>query len=164
MNEPGGPVAVMSHSPERTIELGRRAGALLRGGETVSLIGELGSGKTRFAQGVAQGLGVKDIVVSPTFLIHRTYHGRIALHHFDFYRLTSEMDLESVGFFDFQAENPPSVVVVEWADKFPEALDEPILQVRFHLGPQETDRSVQFSPCGLAPGLWEALAGEVQTP
>jgi len=155
------PVAVTSHSPERTIALGRRAGAVLRGGETLSLIGELGTGKTLFAQGVALGLGVKDRVISPTFLIHRMYEGRLRLHHFDFYRLRNETDLESVGFFDFQGEDPPAVVVAEWGDKFREALDEPIIEVRFDLGRKETDRAIRFEVRGMAAEVWEALSREI---
>ena len=76
--------------------------------------GPLGAGKTQLTKGIALGLGISDEVVSPTYLIHRIYdEGRIRLHHFDFYRLDTEDDLESVGFYDFQAERGPAVAAVE---------------------------------------------------
>ena len=82
------PITIESAGPDATVELGRRLGAALRGGETVSLIGPLGAGKTHLTKGIALGLGISDEVVSPTYLIHRIYdEGRIRLHHFDFYRL-----------------------------------------------------------------------------
>jgi len=148
-------------SPEETIDLGRRIGALLRGGETLALVGELGAGKTQFSQGIAQGIGVSEPVTSPTFLIHRTYTGKLTFHHFDFYRLTGEDDLESIGFYDFQAEDPPSVTVVEWADRFMQALDQPIIEARLELGEQETERRLEFIGHGLNDRFRETLKEEL---
>jgi tRNA threonylcarbamoyladenosine biosynthesis protein TsaE len=151
-----------SMSPEETAELGRRAGALLRGGETLALVGELGAGKTQFSQGIATGAGVIEPVTSPTFLIHRIYTGRLKLHHFDFYRLAGEDDLESIGFYDFQAENPPSATVVEWADRFMQALDQPIIEVRLEPGRQETERRLTFIGHGLSEEFRKTLSGELR--
>ncbi|MCX7016485.1 MAG: tRNA (adenosine(37)-N6)-threonylcarbamoyltransferase complex ATPase subunit type 1 TsaE [Candidatus Sumerlaeota bacterium] len=155
---------IATHSPEQTFELGRRIGAFLRGGETLSLIGDLGAGKTLFTQGLAKGLGAAGEVVSPTFLIHRIYQGRLRLHHFDFYRLAGESDLESIGFYDFQAEDPPAVIAIEWGDRFPRALDEPILQIEFHTGASETDRRIAVRAKGVPMDEWRTLVDKAGAP
>jgi len=155
---------IATHSPEQTFELGRRIGAALRGGETLSLIGDLGAGKTLFTQGLAEGLGVRGEVVSPTFLIHRSYQGRLRLHHFDFYRLHRESDLDSIGFYDFQAEDPPAVLAIEWGDRFPRALDEPILQIEFRAGAGETDRRIALRSQGAPMDGWRTLMDEALAP
>ena len=143
------------------MELGSRAGALLRGGETVALVGELGAGKTQFSQGLALGAGVSEPVTSPTFLLHRTYTGRLTFHHFDFYRLVGEDDLESIGFYDYQAEKTPSLTVIEWADRFMDALDQPILEVRLKAGERETERGLTFIGHGLDDEFQETLCKEL---
>lgn len=74
-----------SKNERQTEKIGRRLARTLDGGQTVLLEGELGAGKTRFAKGIAFGLGVKDIVTSPTFALHNRYRGKkLFLNHFDF--------------------------------------------------------------------------------
>jgi 2-amino-4-hydroxy-6-hydroxymethyldihydropteridine diphosphokinase len=155
---------ITSGSPDETLALGRRIGKALSGGQTVALIGELGAGKTCLAQGLAAGLGVEGRVVSPTFLIHRIYDGKLRLHHFDFYRLEGEDDLESVGFYDFQTETPPSVVVVEWADRFPDALDPPLLEIVLRPGKTDSERAIRLRSRGMAPEVWQGIMREAETP
>ncbi len=154
-------LSLRTMSPEETAELGRRAGALLRGGETLALVGELGAGKTQFSQGLALGVDVSDPVTSPTFLLHRIYTGRLIFHHFDFYRLVGEDDLESIGFYDYQAENPPSVTVIEWADRFMAALDRPIIEIHLKAGEQETERHLTFIGHGLDDEFQKKLCEEL---
>jgi len=120
-----------SRSPEDTFRAARLlAAAVDERGLVISLIGPLGAGKTVFAKGLASGLGVDEAVVaSPTFIIASEYRtrggGRLA--HVDLYRVESREELESAGFSDLLG--PGTVVVVEWGDRFPDALPRDRLEV-----------------------------------
>jgi len=111
-----------SNSPDETIELGRRLGLQLKGGEVVAICGPLGSGKTHLIKGIATGAGAQDCgqVNSPTFVIVNEYAGRLDIYHIDAYRLNSLSEFEMLGFDDFCY--PQSVVLIEWADKIESAL------------------------------------------
>jgi tRNA threonylcarbamoyladenosine biosynthesis protein TsaE len=115
-------ITITSKSPQETMELGRRIGARLRGGEVFAICGPLGSGKTHLIKGIAAGAGAEDreSVTSPTFVLVNQYAGRFDLYHIDAYRLDSVADFERLGFDDFCY--PESVVLIEWADKVEPAL------------------------------------------
>jgi len=122
-----------SPDPETSRALGESLGRSIGDrGIAIALIGPLGAGKTLFVKGLAAGLGVDPrLVSSPTFVIAQQYPvptGPRWLHHIDFYRLESETELETVGFYDMLA--PGAVVAVEWADRFPEALGSDFLEIR----------------------------------
>lgn len=108
----------------------------------IALLGELGSGKTVFVKGLADGLGLGGAgVSSPTFVLANQYGpsqaGR-SLHHVDFYRLESPAELETMGFFDLSV--PGTLLAVEWADRFPEALPEDRIVMMIRL---DSDRSAK---------------------
>ena len=108
----------VSNSDKETIEIGRRIGEQLKGGEVLAICGELGSGKTHLIKGIAAGAGARDAakeVNSPTFVIVNEYEGRFDIYHIDAYRLNSAAEFEMLGFDDFCY--PESVVMIEWADK-----------------------------------------------
>jgi tRNA threonylcarbamoyladenosine biosynthesis protein TsaE len=113
---------ITSRSAEETMELGRRIGAGLRGGEVFAICGPLGSGKTHLIKGIAAGAGARDRegVTSPTFVIVNQYRGRFDLYHIDAYRIASLAEFEMLGFDDFCY--PQSVVLIEWADKIEAAI------------------------------------------
>jgi len=113
---------IISSSAEDTIELGRKIGSQLRGGEVIAVCGPLGSGKTHLVKGIAAGAGAKDRrnINSPTFVIVNEYAGRLDIYHIDAYRLNSVSEFEMLGFDDFCY--PQSVVLIEWADKIESAL------------------------------------------
>ncbi|HUU16064.1 MAG TPA: tRNA (adenosine(37)-N6)-threonylcarbamoyltransferase complex ATPase subunit type 1 TsaE [Sedimentisphaerales bacterium] len=113
---------IISNSPGDTIELGRKIGSQLKGGEVIAVCGQLGSGKTHLIKGVAAGAGAKDHrnVNSPTFVIVNEYAGRLDIYHIDAYRLNSVSEFEMLGFDDFCY--PQSVVLIEWANKIESAL------------------------------------------
>jgi tRNA threonylcarbamoyladenosine biosynthesis protein TsaE len=115
-------VTITSNSPEETMDLGRRLGARLRGGEIFAICGPLGSGKTHLIKGIAAGAGAQDrtSVTSPTFVIINQYAGRLDIYHIDAYRLDSVAEFEMLGFDDLCY--PESVVLIEWADKIEPAL------------------------------------------
>lgn len=104
-----------SRSAEETRALGARLGAALRGGEVLLLCGDLGVGKTQFAQGVARALAVQTAVVSPTFTLAVHYEGRLPLVHYDLYRVAQAAELEGMGFL--AADDPTTVSLVEWGDR-----------------------------------------------
>ncbi len=110
-------IEVITNSPGETVEVGKKIGGQLRGGEVLALRGNLGTGKTHLIKGLALGAGVTegDVVNSPTFVLVNEYEGRFDIYHIDAYRLDSEEDFEKLGFDDMIS--PGSVVVVEWADK-----------------------------------------------
>ena len=103
--------------PQETRALGRRLGELARPGLVVLLSGDLGAGKTCFAQGVADGLGTPagTPVTSPSYTLLNIHHGRLPLYHFDLYRLSAVADLEELG-YDEVAEGD-GITLVEWADR-----------------------------------------------
>jgi len=112
----------ITNSPHQTMELGRKIGAQLTGGEVIGICGPLGAGKTHLIKGIAAGAGAGDAnqVNSPTFVIVNEYKGRLDVYHIDAYRLDSVEEFERIGFDDFCY--PDSVVVIEWADRVETAL------------------------------------------
>lgn len=113
---PAGPWRCLSQSVADTDRLGRRIGRALRGGETVALYGELGTGKTALVRGMAAGLGAPPRAVSsPTFVFIHEYHGRLRLAHADLYRLDSTAELPHLGLSDY--DDGRTVTAIEWADK-----------------------------------------------
>ena len=113
---------ITTRSAAETRAVGVALGQVLQPGDVVLLSGDLGAGKTQFAQGVAAGLGAGEVPISPTFNIVITYDsGRLPLHHFDVYRLDSEEQLEDIGIAEYMESG--GVCLVEWAEKFPAAFD-----------------------------------------
>jgi tRNA threonylcarbamoyladenosine biosynthesis protein TsaE len=157
-----------SESVEQTRRLGVILGGLLAPGDVVLLYGELGAGKTAFAQGIGRGLGVAATVNSPTFTILKEYMGRLPLYHFDLYRIEDAGELESLGFADYFAGD--GVSVIEWAERGEvDGADAPwgpdALRVRFERG-AGTGRLLHFSAAGsggrrLLDRLADAIAREV---
>ncbi len=107
---------IITHSPQETIDIAEKLGALLRKGDIIAYKGNLGAGKTTFTRGLAVGLGLDDIVTSPTFALVNEYCGeKLSMYHFDMYRIETEGDLESSGFYDYEFEN--NTAVIEWSEK-----------------------------------------------
>jgi len=115
---------------QHTRSLGSTLGEVAVVGCVVCLMGDLGAGKTTFAQGVGQGLGVLDDVVSPTFVLISEYEGRIPFLHADLYRLTAT-ELDVLGLEEI-LETCNGVAVVEWGDRFPVVFPVDRLEVKIH--------------------------------
>ena len=111
----------LSHSPEETEHIGEMLGRRLRPGTVVAYRGGLGMGKTAFTRGVAQGLGCRGRVTSPTFTIVNEYDGPTPLFHFDMYRLTSSDELFDIGWEDYLTRG--GVCAVEWSENVTEAME-----------------------------------------
>lgn len=137
-----------SRDPDETRAAGRELGRSIGAdGLAIALVGPLGAGKTVFVKGLAEGLGVDPRVVSsPTFVIAQQYvvpEGPDVLHHIDLYRLESEDELESIGFYDMLV--PGAVLAAEWADRFPGVLGSEVLSIAFE-GPSPGVEPASESP------------------
>lgn len=117
-----------SHSAADTFAYGKALGEKAAPGEIYTLIGDLGVGKTVFTQGLAAGLGITEPVNSPTFTILQSYEsGRLALYHFDVYRIGDVEEMEEIGYEDcFYGEG---VCLIEWADQIAEILPENCIRI-----------------------------------
>lgn len=138
---------MVSESPEATWSVGEFVGKRLKAGMVLCLTGNLGAGKTLFTKGVAAGLGVKEDVTSPSFTLMNLYDGRLPVTHFDLYRLDDEGDLDEIGFYEY-ADEPVGVAIIEWADKFPEALPPHHLSVVLSPGKNLEERRLSFTARG----------------
>ena len=137
----------LSRSPAQTKALAKKVGRLLGKGDIVGLVGELGAGKTVFAQGLAGGLGVSkaEYVRSPSFVLLNIYQGRLDLYHFDLYRLDNLTELENIGYKEYFYGQ--GVTVIEWAEKIIPALPAEYLSIElYHQSPKE--RIVKLIPKG----------------
>lgn len=148
----------LTRSVEETRALAEDLGrAVLRPGDLVVLSGELGSGKTTFAQGVARGLGVTEPVVSPTFMIVREYQGRVPVAHVDVYRLDRLQELHDLGFDELLDDR---VTLIEWGDAAGPLLPPERLEVRLAVTGEEA-REISASPRGASWLLRAPRLGEV---
>ena len=124
----------MTKSPAETAKLAELVGQTIHERTVLCLEGDLGAGKTLFVQSFARTLGVEGEVTSPTFNLMNIYEGICPIVHFDLYRLESEDDLEEIGFYEY-TEDPDGIVVIEWADKFPESMPEEFVRVQIERTP-----------------------------
>ncbi len=108
-------IVIETMSADETRELGGALGALLGSGDVVALRGELGTGKTVLAQGIAVALGFDGYVSSPSFVIVNVYHGRVDIHHVDLYRISDEAEIDDLGYRELFFGD--GVALVEWAER-----------------------------------------------
>ena len=114
-----------------TRAIGRRLASFLGPGDVVLLTGELGAGKTAFAGGLAEGLGIEEPVISPSFMLVRRYSGGFTpLTHADVYRLGSLNELEDLDLFE---ESRDGVLIIEWGDAVASAMPDDHLRVEFEV-------------------------------
>lgn len=136
---------LVSRSAEQTQRLGEYLGKLAQAGDVFLLVGELGSGKTCLAQGIARGLGVQQYVSSPSFVLIREHQGRVPFYHVDFYRLHRMDEIADLGLDDYFSGR--GVCVVEWADRGMALLPEEHLLVTMeHVS--EGERAITIEPRG----------------
>lgn len=110
-----------SFSAQDTLELGRKFGAEAKPGQIICLNGDLGTGKTVFTKGIAEGLGVTGPVVSPTFTVLQIYeNGRIPLYHFDVYRIDDPEEMEQIGYREYFYGD--GLTVIEWSELIDELI------------------------------------------
>ncbi|MFA5083850.1 MAG: tRNA (adenosine(37)-N6)-threonylcarbamoyltransferase complex ATPase subunit type 1 TsaE [Candidatus Paceibacterota bacterium] len=111
----------------------------------IGLSGDLGAGKTTFIQGFAKGLGIKNKVLSPTFVIFKRFKIHDSrfknLYHIDCYRLRKPKELLDLGFEEI-INNPRNIVLIEWADKIKKILPKKTIRIEFEYGKKENERKI----------------------
>lgn len=118
----------VSNSPADTKKIASQLAKTLQGGEVIAFYGDLGMGKTCFVTGLAEGLEFTGEVSSPTFAIINEYlGGRLALYHFDMYRVSGWEDLYTTGFFEYMESG--GVLAVEWSENIENALPDNTIKV-----------------------------------
>jgi len=135
----------ISHSEAQTRRLGTRLAPLLHPGDVLALDGDLGRGKTRFVQGICQGLEITEPVVSPTFTLVNEYHGRWPVYHIDLYRIINSSELLTFGLEDYLYG--AGISLIEWGNRAADFLPPSYLTIElYHL--EETKRRVVLRPHG----------------
>lgn len=137
---------IITNSELETIELGNKIGKLLTDGDFICLDGDLGAGKTHFTKGLAQGMGIREDITSPTFTIVQEYDGELDLYHFDVYRLFDEEELYAIGFEDYLKRK--GVIIVEWSEKVRGVLPKDRLEIRIEYLEDPDKRKLVFESFG----------------
>lgn len=130
-------ITYCSKSVKDTENLGKRISSLLKGDEVIAMFGDLGAGKTAFTRGLASGLGFEYGVSSPTFAIVNEYNAKYNIYHFDMYRITSEDDLYSTGYYDYLDNG---VLVIEWSENIEYALEDDAIRITIRKSDDENER------------------------
>lgn len=135
-------------SEEDTKKFGLALAKQLKSGSIVALIGDLGTGKTTLTKAIAEGLGVKEMITSPTFSIVHEYHdGRLPLYHFDVYRIGEIEEMYELGYEEyFYGEG---ICIVEWADLIWELMPEESVTIRIEYGESENERIYHVENCNI---------------
>ncbi len=138
-------LVIESHSAHETKTWGRRLASLLKGGELLGLMGDLGAGKTCFIKGLARGLNLREAdILSPTFTMIQEHHGRLPLFHIDLYRL-EEAVLDDLGLREYLFSS--AVAAVEWFDGLREAPPLDFLSIKIEYSGANS-RRIEFRATG----------------
>lgn len=123
---------ILSKSSLATIDLGKKFSKILRGGDIILLSGELGGGKTTFISGLADGLGIKENLSSPSFTILNQYDaGKLKLVHIDFYRLDGVDEFDNIG-IDDHIYDDSAILCIEWGEKIRQYIKKDYLNISFN--------------------------------
>ncbi|MGE0880831.1 MAG: tRNA (adenosine(37)-N6)-threonylcarbamoyltransferase complex ATPase subunit type 1 TsaE [Acidimicrobiia bacterium] len=139
-----------TQSVDQTRQFARALAGLAVRGDLVLLAGEMGAGKTAFAQGFGAGLGVIEPITSPTFTLIRRYEGRLPVYHVDVYRLDRLAEVSDLGLNELIEEG---VTLIEWGDVVTPVLPADFLEVRITYGTTDEERQFELRFVG---GSWSA--------
>lgn len=139
-------IELRTSSVDETRAVAAALAELARPGDLLVLAGELGAGKTAFAQGFGRALGVTEPITSPTFTLASRYEGRLELNHLDVYRLDQLAEVADLGLPEMLDEG--GVTLIEWGDAIAPALPSDYLEVRFTFGSADDDRTIRIEPVG----------------
>ena len=131
-----------TNSAEETIELGKKIGSFLKGGEIFAMQGTLAAGKTTITKGIAQALDIKDEITSPTFCLISEYEGKIPLYHMDVYRLNDGEDFINLGAEDLIYGK--GVSIIEWSEKIMEELPKSTIILKIEPVAGTTQRKIEI--------------------
>ena len=140
-------ITMESRSPKETELIGEEIGKNAKAGDIYCINGGLGVGKTYLSKGIAKGLGVKDVITSPTFTIVNEYEGRLPLYHFDVYRLEGEDDLYAIGADEYFFSG--GVCIIEWAELVRDAIPKGAVGIEIFRGMKkgENYRRIEINEC-----------------
>ena len=155
-------LVAQTRSVDETRGLAAAVADLARPGDLVLLAGDLGAGKTAFAQGFGRGLGVTEQITSPTFTLAQQYEGRLRLHHLDVYRLDQLAEVAGLGLAELLDDG--GAVLIEWGDSILPALPADYLEVRLTFGEGDDDRQVALRAVGPSWSLRKRALSEVVEP
>jgi len=139
-------IAARTKSVDDTRALAAEVAALARPGDLVLLAGDLGAGKTSFAQGFGRALRVEERITSPTSVLVRAYEGVFPVIHVDVYRLDHLQELIDLGVGELLDQG--GVTLIEWGDVVAPILPADFLEVRLELGEGEEERTLRLRPIG----------------
>lgn len=139
-------ITLTTKSADDTRALAGQLALAVRGGDVILLAGDLGAGKTTFAQGFGAGLGVDESITSPTFALVREYQGRLRLLHADMYRLDHLQEVIDLGLHELVDES--AVALVEWGDVAAPVLPARHLLVRISFRDTDESRTLRLEPVG----------------
>ena len=137
-------IEVSTTTPAETLALGRHLAAMLHAGDILLLAGRLGAGKTLFAAGVGEGLGVEEQLTSPSFILARAHNGFMPVVHADVYRLGTSAEFEDL---DLPEQARDGVLLIEWGDVVAHGVPEDHLMIQIEIT-GETERVFRFTPSG----------------
>jgi len=139
---------IKTKSEKETFNVGRKLAKKLKGGDVIGLIGKLGAGKTILVKGIANGLGIKKIVTSPTFILMKIYNIKKNkkikyLCHIDAYRLKNSKDLFSIGANDW-LKNKNVLTIIEWAEHVKDILPKNKLLIKIKFSKKRNERKIEI--------------------
>jgi len=136
-------IEIKTNSSDETIALGERIGKTLKKGSGILFFGDLGTGKTTLISGICKGLGVRNRVKSPTFVLTWLYEGDVPVYHVDLYRLSEYEELENIGWEEMVDET--GVYLVEWADRFELPYTENAIRIYMDYGEKIDERIIKIN-------------------
>ena len=130
---------IVIKNEEETKKFGEKLCEKLTAGSIVALTGDLGTGKTTLTKAIAAGLGVTDVITSPTFnIVKQYYSGRLPLYHFDVYRIGDVDEMYEIGYEEYFFGD--GVCVIEWADLIEEIIPDDAVRIEIEYGEKEGER------------------------
>jgi len=129
-----------------TYDIALEIARIVSAGDLILLVGDLGAGKTAFAQGFGKAIGIEEPITSPTFTLAREYKGEMQLHHLDVYRLEQIEEVRDLALSELFEGN--SVTLIEWGNQIISALPKEHLEVFLEYGDNDSERLITLTPSG----------------
>ena len=139
-------IEIIASSLSDTHQAAESVAEIVKSGDLILLVGDLGAGKTAFTQGFGASLGVKEAITSPTFTLARTYQGTLEIHHLDVYRIDQIEEVRDLALPELFEGN--SVTLIEWGDQIISALPKDHLEISFEYGEADSARVITISANG----------------
>ena len=148
----------ITKSEKETFKLGQKLARRLKGGEIIALKGDLGAGKTIFIKGIAKGLGIKQTITSPSFILMKIYPVKFFakikyLCHVDAYRLKNSQELVDIGINDWLGKKKV-ITVIEWSDQVEDILPKKRIEIKIDFGKKENERRIEVISYKLSRYVW----------